>query len=119
MRNALSALGLALTAVALHAQYKTPQPAPGSNPGAVQITPNSNIQLTAPSGEEELAKARRIGRDEAMRLVRQKKAIYVDVRSKDSYDDGHLPGAISLPLSDLPKRFKDVPLKKILITYCA
>jgi hypothetical protein len=120
--RALFTVTAALTAAIASAQYKTPPlppPAPGTTPGAVQMAPNKNIQITAPSADEELAKARRITRDEAMRLVRQKKAVYIDVRSKDSFDEGHLPGAISIPLSELPRRFKDVPLKKFLITYCA
>jgi rhodanese-related sulfurtransferase len=32
---------------------------------------------------------------------------------------GHLPGAINLPLSQLQARYKELPLKKYLITYCA
>ena len=109
-----------LAAATARAQYKTPPP-PTSQPGAVQVAPNSNLQIsTATTGPaEELTKARRIPRDEAMRLVKQKKAVYIDVRSKDSYDQGHIPGAISIPLSDLPSRFKDLPPKKFLITYCA
>ena len=54
-----------------------------------------------------------------MKLVKEKKAVYIDVRSLDSYEQGHLPGAISIPLSELPNRFKDLPAKKFLITYCA
>jgi rhodanese-related sulfurtransferase len=54
-----------------------------------------------------------------MKMVKQKKAVYVDVRSKESYDQGHLPGAISIPLSELESRFKDLPRGKFLITYCA
>jgi len=54
-----------------------------------------------------------------MKMVKQKKAVYVDVRSKESFDEGHLPGAISIPLSELPARFKDLPSGKFLITYCA
>jgi 3-mercaptopyruvate sulfurtransferase SseA len=96
------------------------QPKPTKAPGAVQIAPNPNVQISTPSAADaELEGARRITRDEAMHLVRQKKAVYVDVRSKDSFDEGHLPGAISIPLSELPKRFKDIPVKKFLITYCA
>jgi len=115
-----AAAALALTAGLAEAQYKTPSAPPGPTPGAVQIAPNKNVQITpGPSGDEELASARRIPRDEAMKLVKEKKAVYVDVRPRDSYDQGHLPGAISIPLSELPNRFKDLPTKKFLITYCA
>ncbi len=99
------------------AQYKTPQ-APPKQPGVVQMAPNNAVQITTPSADEELNKARRISRNEAIKLVKQKKAVYVDVRTKDTYDLGHLPGAISIPLSQLPNRFRDLPVKKFLITYC-
>ncbi len=121
MRNLVTtAVAVALMTVPAYPQYKTPQPAPpGRTPGGVQVAPNPNVQISMPTVDDELAKAKRISRDEAMRMVTQKKAVYVDVRSKDSYDDGHIPGAISLPLSELQKRLKEVPLKKFLITYCA
>ena len=115
-----AAAALALTAGLAEAQYKTPSAPPGPTPGGVQIAPNKNVQITtAPSGDEELALARRIPRNEAMKLVKEKKAGYIDVLSLDSYEQGHLPGAISIPLSELPNRFKDLPAKKFLITYCA
>jgi Spy/CpxP family protein refolding chaperone len=122
MRTLLAiAAATALTAATANAQYKTPPPPPAAQPGAVQITPNNNIQISTPTAapEDELTKARRIPRDEAMSLVKQKKAVYIDVRSKDQFDDGHIPGAINIPLTDLQNRFKDLPPRKFLITYCA
>jgi 3-mercaptopyruvate sulfurtransferase SseA len=111
----IAAAAAALTAGIAGAQYKT-QPQPHPSTGPIQIQQNGQ---QAGTEADELAKARRISRDEAMRLVKQNKAIYVDVRSKDSYDMGHLPGAISVPLSTLQAHFKDLPLGKLLITYCA
>jgi 3-mercaptopyruvate sulfurtransferase SseA len=100
------------------AQYKTqPQPQ-AAQPGTIQITPNNAPTSTA-AIVDELATAKRIDRDDAMKLVKHGKAVYIDVRSKDSYDMGHLPGAINLPLSQLQARYKELPLKKYLITYCA
>ena len=112
-----AAAATALTAGIANAQYKTPAPAPQPPPGTVQLTPNTpQATTTAP---DELSTARRVKREEAMRLVRAEKAVYIDVRSKDSYDEGHLPGALSFPLSEIPTRLKELPLKKFLITYCA
>jgi rhodanese-related sulfurtransferase len=70
-------------------------------------------------GDEELVKARRISRDEAIKMVKARKAVYIDVRSKETYDESHIPGAINIPESQLLLRFKDLPPKKFLITYCA
>ena len=117
MRHAAAAV-IILAATAVSAQYKTPQTPPtlpptiqSGNP-AVQITP-------ATPAEQALESARRIERDEAIKMVKRKKAVWVDVREPDQYAQGHIPGAINVPLSVLPKRWKDLPLNKFLITYCA
>ena len=54
-----------------------------------------------------------------MKMVAEHKAVYIDVRSKEQYDISHIKGAISIPLSELPTRWKDLPVGKFLITYCA
>jgi len=105
----IAAVAATSIAAVADAQYKT-----STQPGSATPPATSTAAV-----RDELATARRISRDEAMKLVKEKKAVYIDVRSKDSYDSGHLPGAISIPLSQLPQRFKDVPVKKFLITYCA
>jgi 3-mercaptopyruvate sulfurtransferase SseA len=121
MRILLTAsAALALSAGVAVAQYKTPSTPPGQTPGAVQVAPNKNVVITpGPSGDDELASARRIERDKAMKLVKEKKAVYVDVRPRDAYEQGHLPGAINIPLGELMNRLKELPPKKLLITYCA
>jgi len=120
MRHAATAVFVILAAATASAQYKTPQ-APiqpstiHSNNPSVQITPAAPL----PAPDPALESARRIERDEAIKMVKRKKAVWVDVREPDQYAQGHIPGAINIPLSVLPKRWKDLPLKKFLITYCA
>jgi len=119
------AVAMTLTAAIADAQYKTttqaPPPAGQTQSSPIQITmPNSpTVQAPVAIGDEDLAKARRISRDEAMKMVKARKAVYIDVRSKETYDESHIPGAINIPLSQLPLRFRDLPPKKFLITYCA
>ncbi len=36
-------------------------------------------------------------------------AVLVDVREQDEWDAGHAPGAIHIPLGDLPSRLDDLP----------
>ena len=36
-------------------------------------------------------------------------AVVVDVREQDEWDAGHAPGAIHIPLGDLPQRLGDLP----------
>ena len=85
-----------------------------------QQTSNPNVVLSPPNPvEQKLETAKRIERDEAIKLVKEGKAVFVDVRSKDSYDAGHIKGAINIPESQLMTRLKDLPAHKMIITYCA
>ncbi|WP_026782556.1 rhodanese-like domain-containing protein [Pleomorphomonas koreensis] len=47
------------------------------------------------------------------------KAIHlVDVREAHEWSDGHIPGAIHLPLSELSARVGDLPEGKPVVLYC-
>lgn len=52
-------------------------------------------------------------------LDRPDKPPVFDARPKLSYDEGHLPGAISLPLTELEKRMSEVPKDRIVVFYCS
>ncbi len=43
--------------------------------------------------------------------------VIVDVRSQRSYEAGHIPGAISIPVSELEDRHQELPLDKTIILY--
>jgi 3-mercaptopyruvate sulfurtransferase SseA len=111
-RIAVIAIASLAIASAACAQYKTASPAPAPAPAPAPVT---LTQQAAPS----LESAKRIERPEAIKMVEEGKAVWVDVRSKDQYDLGHIKGAINIPLSDLMTRLKDLPPHKYIITYCA
>lgn len=46
-------------------------------------------------------------------------ATFVDVRKPERYESSHIPHAISVPLSELPRRLHDIPSGRPIITYCA
>ncbi len=98
------------------AQMKSAVP-PGS-PGSAS-TPKVNVATPIPAAQATLESARRITREEAIKLIKEKKAIFVDVRAKDQYDGGHIVGAINIPLGDILKRVGEVPPKRLIVTYCA
>src|SRR5262245_40743111 len=117
MRHFLAAMAVVALAGAASAQYKTPG-TPGNT--AIPVSPNPNVQITpANPAEQSLETARRITREEAIKMVAAGKAVYVDVRPKDQFDMEHIKGAISLPLQDLSIKMGDLPKDKFLITYCA
>ena len=45
------------------------------------------------------------------------KVVIVDVRSKKSYDKGHLPKSISMPLADLTARHQELKNHPLLVLY--
>lgn len=112
MAVSLLPAGLALGQMKLPPAKSPQMTATGSGSSPVIITPVAQPKAT-------LESARRISRDEAIKLVRQDKAVYVDVRSKASYDSGHIKGALSIPRSELLNRLKEIPPGHMIITYCA
>jgi len=63
--------------------------------------------------------ARRVTIDEMEALVKENKAVLIDVRSQDSYDAGHIPGAKLIPAFDIVNHLSDLPKDKLIITYCS
>src|SRR5213080_450971 len=116
MRHLAAAMAVVALGGVASAQYRTP---PQGTP-AIPVTANPNVQITPVNPvEQSLESARRITREEAIKMVDAKKAIYVDVRPKDQYDIEHIKGAINIPLGDIVTRMKDLPKGKFIITYCA
>jgi phage shock protein E len=83
------------------------------------------ILLAAPCQEIEHTKD---SLDIVKASLANKEALLIDVREQSEWDDGHLEGALFLPLSWLRERVKDptfaerlaemLPQKKVLYTHC-
>ncbi|MFQ3648279.1 MAG: rhodanese-like domain-containing protein [Anaerolineae bacterium] len=54
-------------------------------------------------------------------LTQFKNADYylIDVREADEYADGHLPGTVNLPLSELEQRYSEIRRDKPIVLVCA
>jgi len=61
----------------------------------------------------------RISYEDAMKLYKENKAVFIDVRSNEQFALGHIKGALSIPGSQIIKRFSEVQPGKTVITYCA
>lgn len=68
--------------------------------------------------DDELATAPRISQEDLAGLMASGKAVIVDVRDANSYMAGHLPGAILMPLSEVPTRWSQLAANKTIVTYC-
>src|SRR5688572_7526190 len=59
-----------------------------------------------------------VSRDELRRRLRDGSATVIDVRPREEYDVGHIPGALSLPVAQLRRRMKELPKSREVIVYC-
>lgn len=66
------------------------------------------------------APSRHLTREEVRSRLRAGGATLVDVRARAGFDEGHLPGAISLPVAEIPGRAREIlpgPSQEIIV-YC-
>ena len=45
--------------------------------------------------------------------------LVLDVRSTESFNESHIPGALNIPLADLAGKLATLPKDKTLVTYCS
>jgi rhodanese-related sulfurtransferase len=56
---------------------------------------------------------------EAQEMVRQRRAVLVDVRERHEWQSGHAQGARHIPLGSLTERAGELPANRPLVTVCA
>jgi rhodanese-related sulfurtransferase len=59
-----------------------------------------------------------VTRDELVRRARSGDVVVLDVRPREEYDAGHIPGAISIPVEELVDRLADIPIAQEIVAYC-
>lgn len=69
-------------------------------------------ERTQASGVEEIALAK------LLEQLDRGEIVLVDIRPPEEYERGHIPGALSLPLEEIERRWKELPRDKELVAYC-
>ena len=82
--------------------------------GAVANSPRATPTPTALV----LPAVERISAQKAYEAFEAFGAVFVDVRDLMSYDAGHIPGAIHIPLNQIGNSLKDLDPEAWIITYC-
>lgn len=59
-----------------------------------------------------------VGHDELLKMTQAGDAVVIDVRPPEEYQAGHIPGALNVPLSELPTRLKKLPQDQEIVAYC-
>ncbi len=81
---------------------------------AAAIATETIVQENIPAPEIE-----RVSLEDAIAAYESKTAVFVDVRDADSYANGHIPGAINIPLGQLESRAGELDKNRWIITYCS
>ena len=71
--------------------------------------------VTPPPASVEQVK--RVSLEDAKAAFDSESAIFLDVRAAESYDVSHIPGALSIPINELPSRMGDLALDSWIIPY--
>jgi len=59
-----------------------------------------------------------ISNEELWSRIQLNDVIVLDVRPAKEFSSGHIPGAISIPLSELRERLNEIPNKREVVAYC-
>jgi rhodanese-related sulfurtransferase len=59
-----------------------------------------------------------VGDSELLRRVTAGAVTVIDVRPRQEFEAGHIPGALSIPLAELKKRLRDLPKNRDVVAYC-
>ena len=80
------------------------------NVGAVQQVLNSYFR--------ERDNLEPVARKELLRRLREGAVTVIDTRPVEEFADGHLPGALNIPLRDLKRRLRELPRDQEIVAYC-
>ncbi|VWB30625.1 ArsR family transcriptional regulator [Burkholderia lata] len=59
-----------------------------------------------------------VSRDELTARLADGLVTLLDVRPHDEFTEGHLPGALNIPLSELDARVSELPAGTVIVAYC-
>ncbi|HYJ69161.1 MAG TPA: metalloregulator ArsR/SmtB family transcription factor [Nocardioidaceae bacterium] len=59
-----------------------------------------------------------VDRDELLRRAQAGEVTLIDVRPSEEYAAGHIAGAVSIPLDELPERLAELPADQEVVAYC-
>jgi rhodanese-related sulfurtransferase/DNA-binding transcriptional ArsR family regulator len=94
---------------ALYAQLRTV---------AAARLPDVDVARTRYLGIEAGEDTEQVDRDELLRRARAGQVVVLDVRPAPEFAAGHIPGAVSIPIDELPERLSELPADLEVVAYC-
>ncbi len=59
-----------------------------------------------------------VGRGELIARVREGGTMVIDVRPAAEFEAGHIPGAVNIPVDELPQHLETLPREQEIVAYC-
>ncbi|MFZ2177778.1 MAG: metalloregulator ArsR/SmtB family transcription factor [Rhodococcus sp. (in: high G+C Gram-positive bacteria)] len=59
-----------------------------------------------------------VSKDQLLERARSRKVTVLDVRPREEYQAGHIPGAVSIPLDELAGHLAELPVDQEIVAYC-
>lgn len=82
---------------------------------ALAHRPHTELARAAYLGPED---TEAVDTDELLARIHDGDVTVLDVRPAPEYDDGHLPGAVHIPLEELADRLAELPSDQEVVAYC-
>ncbi len=82
------------------------------------IPPRLEPPNALPAGDVPFPNIVRVKVGEARAAHETYQVVFVDVRDRDAYQRGHIPGALALPLDELENRLGELDKQQWIIAYC-
>lgn len=103
------------------AAQPAPAPAPNGAPSVGGLTPrvDAGSPIVVSGAQVATPQVKLISIDDAYKLFKENKAVFIDVRSNEQFGFGHIKGSLNIPGSQIIGRFREIPPGKTIITYCA
>jgi len=86
--------------------------------GQANTSQNQSPSSEPPSSDIPFSEIERVSLEEAKAAYDDQSAVFLDVRSEESFNQGHIPGAVHIPLSQLESRAGELDPNEWIITYC-
>ena len=81
-------------------------------------SPRDQLPTDVPRAEESYPQVSRVDLAQAKSAYDSGTAVFVDVRDQVYFNNGHIPGAVSIPLSEIQDRLDELNPSDWIILYC-
>jgi len=111
-----------LTSIEQYAKVQSVYPAPSNAvaaPTNTTLAPKVTTTPAAGKGTLTADSIQRTSLEDAKAAFDEKKAVFIDVRSIESFTRNHVPEAISIPEAQINERLKELDPNQWIITYCS